>query len=280
MKYLKVFFVFILMSIFFNCARQYRYPKYENSNQIFIENTIEKLDIGKELDFSTLKKSKVILRSLETNQTLDYPLIAMIEDNLIRSLINNRFMVLERDENAVKDMIEESQSSKFSLLLQGDRGGGRYYMEGTGEKGSRIIEVKEESMPLLGTRLSSADYMISYRILECGLNYEEIESDKVHIKRNCLVRLSVRVQRTSTGEIKYADTFEAKNSDTIEKSFVDPLSSFHYAFFSHKYPVQGGPIKEGAKMVKPESETTASGGVVLLFLGIISGAVTTIFLLL
>jgi hypothetical protein len=279
MKYLKVFFVVILMSLFFNCARQYQYPKYENSNQIFIENTIKKLDIGKELDFSTLKKSKVILRSLETNQTLDYPLIAMIEDNLIRSLINNRFMVLERDENAVKDMIEESQNTRFSLLLQGDKGAGRYYMEGTSGKGSRIIELKEESMPLLETRLSSADYMISYRILECGLNYEELKDDKAHIKRNCLVRLSVRVQRTSTGEIKYADTFEAKNSDIIEKNFVDPLSSFHYAFFSHKYPLQRETIKEKAELVEPEVETTAGGGVVVLFLGIFAAGITTLILL-
>jgi len=280
MKYLEVFFVVIVMILFVSCAKQYQYPRYEDSNQIFIENTIKKLDIGKERDFSLLKNSKVILRSLETNQTLDYPLIAMIEDNLIRSLVKNRFNVLERDENAVKDMIEESQNVKFSLFLQGDKEAGRYYMEGTSDRGNKIIELKEESIPLLETRLSSADYMISYRILECGLNYEELKDDETHIKRNCLVRISVRVQRTSTGEIKYADTFEAKNSDIIEKSFVDPLSSFHYAFFSHKYPVQGGPIKEEAKMVEPEGETTSSGGGVLLFLGIISGTVTILLLLL
>ena len=280
MEYLRAFYLVVVMVLFVNCAKQYKYPKYENSNQIFVENAIRKLDIGKELDFNILKSSKIILRSLETNQTLDYPLIAMIEDNLIRSLVKNRFNVLERDEDAVKDMIEESQNAKFSLLLQGGKETGRYYMEGISERGSQIIELKEKSIPLLETRLSSADYMISYRILECGLNYEGIKDDETHIKRNCLVRISVRVQRTSTGEIKYADTFEAKNSDIIEKSFVDPLSSFHYAFFSHKYPIQGGPIKEEVKKVEPEGETTSSGGVVILFLGIFSAGITTLLLLL
>jgi hypothetical protein len=278
MKYLKVFLVAVLITLFVDCAKQYKYPKYEDSNQMFIENTIKKLDIGKEQDFSLLKNSKVILRSLETNQTLDYPLIAMIEDNLIRSLIKNKFQVLERDENAVKDMIEESQNSKFSLLLQGGKEAGRYYMEGTSKRGSQIIELKEESMPFLETRLSSADYMISYRVLECGLNYEEITNDNEKVKRNCLVRISIRVQRTSTGEIKYADTFEAKNSDIIEKSFVDPLSSFHYAFYSHKYPIQGETISEEAKVVEPKG--TAATSSVLWLLGTVSGTILTLLLLL
>jgi len=280
MKYLKVFLVGVLITLFIDCAKQYKYPKYEDSNQMFIENTIRKLDIGKELDFSILKSSKIVLRSLETNQTLDYPLIAMIEDNLIHSLVKNKFKVLERDENAVKDMIEESQNSKFSLLLQGGKEAGRYYMEGTSERGSQIIELKEESMPFLETRLSSADYMISYRVLECGLNYEEIKNDNEKVKRNCLVRISIRVQRTSTGEIKFVDTFEAKSSDIIEKNFVDPLSSFHYAFFSHKYPIQGKTIEEEAVVVEPEGKTTASGGVVVLILGIFSAGITTLLLLL
>ena len=49
--------------------------------------------------------------SIEKNATLDEPIIAMIEDQMIQSLVNSGFIVVERDEEAIQKLIREGKDN-------------------------------------------------------------------------------------------------------------------------------------------------------------------------
>ena len=82
------------------CAPQIQ-PSFENSNQRFIEKTISKLDIGKELEGKIDTTDRIALLSIESPDFMHKPIIAMIEDQVIASLIKKGYTLVERDSEAL-----------------------------------------------------------------------------------------------------------------------------------------------------------------------------------
>ena len=85
MKPLRILAVYFLFTV--GCAPPYIQPSFEDSNQYFLEKTIDQLDVGKELEGKISPKYNIALLSIEDNLTLDKPIVAMIEDQIISSLI-------------------------------------------------------------------------------------------------------------------------------------------------------------------------------------------------
>ena len=233
---LSVYFLFIV-----GCAPTYIQPSFEDSNQYFLEKTINQLDVGKELEGRISPKYNIALLSIEDNLTLDKPIVAMIEDQIISSLIEGGYTIVERDIDVIQNIIKEGDK-KYSLLFQKpsqDSGSGNI-IKGSLEPGINFIE----------TQLSAAGALISYRILEAGIVYREYPENKNSEIREAMVRLHIRVHKTWTGEIVHATNLSSSLSDTVRQEFVNQLASFHYSFFPYEYPLQEKVHYQGIKRIK------------------------------
>ena len=233
---LSVYFLFIV-----GCAPTYIQPSFEDSNQYFLEKTITQLDVGKELRGIISPKYNIALLSIENNLTLDKPIVAMIEDQIISSLIEGGYTIVERDTDVIQNIIKEG-NKKYSLTFQKppqDSGSGNI-VKGFLEPGINFIE----------TQLSAAGVLISYRILEAGIVYHEYPENKNSEIREAMVRLHIRVHKTWTGEIVHATNLSSSLSDTVRQEFVNQLASFHYSFFPYEYPLQEKVHYQGTKRIK------------------------------
>lgn len=193
-----------------------------DSNQVFIESTVGQIDIGKSIRGTIPAGSKVVLQSMEAQTTLDKPIIAIIEDQLIQSLVAEKFVPLERDENLISLLIEEGHNDKYSLAQK------KYFDPDSAQR---------NLFSLFKTKINAAAYIVSYRVLECGLIYRELAvSGK--IGREGIAKLHIRIQNTKTGEIVYANNLLGEKKDQVPKELVDPLARFHYTFYTNEYPLQ------------------------------------------
>lgn len=211
-------------------------PKFEDSNQLFIERTVDNLDLGNVMKKDIPSGSKVAIVSLEKETTLDKPIIALIKDQLIQSLLSSGFKVLERDQNAVENLIKENNHTNYSLLLNNGE------LLKSKDVKIEISEVDYKPLNTSQTNITSADYLINYRILECGIVYRDYDSELD--KREGLVRLHIRVQKTTNGEIVSAQNLDGKKEDKIKKELVTQLADFHYSYFPYEYPLQPKQRKE------------------------------------
>ena len=233
---LSVYFLFIV-----GCAPTYIQPSFEDSNQYFLEKTITQLDVGKELRGIISPKYNIALLSIENNLTLDKPIVAMIEDQIISSLIEGGYTIVERDTDVIQNIIKEGDK-KYSLIFQkaSQDGSSVNIIKGSLEPGINFIE----------TQLSAAGALISYRILEAGIVYHEYPKNKNSEIREAMVRLHIRVHKTWTGEIVHATNLSSSLSDTVRQEFVNQLASFHYSFFPYEYPLQEKVHYQGIKRIK------------------------------
>ena len=233
---LSVYFLFIV-----GCAPTYIQPSFEDSNQYFLEKTINQLDVGKELEGRISPKYNIALLSIEDNLTLDKPIVAMIEDQIISSLIEGGYTIVERDIDVIQNIIKEGDK-KYSLIFQkaSQDSSSVNIIKGSLEPGINFIE----------TQLSAAGALISYRILEAGIVYREYPENKNSEIREAMVRLHIRVHKTWTGEIVHATNLSSSLSDTVRQEFVNQLASFHYSFFPYEYPLQEKVHYQGIKRIK------------------------------
>ena len=209
----------LILAIFllFSCASREIPPTFEDSNQILISKTINKLNLGKILKSVIDSNSSVIFLPIENYQPKHKPIINMIEDQIISSLYEDKFIILERDHIAVKKMILEGKEN-YILSTQ------------------NIEENNGNNQ--LNTHLDTGEIAIFYRVLELGIKYFEYSEDKKFKKREALASLHIRIQDINSGKILYADNLTSKLSDLVNQEYVNILGSFHYTFFSYDYPNQ------------------------------------------
>jgi len=246
---MKIITITIILSLFaVGCAPQIQ-PSFENSNQRFIEKTISKLDIDKELKDKINTTDRIALLSIEPPYFQHKPIIAMIEDQVIASLIQKGYTLVERDAEAIQKMIREA-GEKYSLTFK-IPSENITYKELTGG-------APEPGINFLETKLISADIAIFYRILEVGIIYMEDPEDDEYVKREALISLHIRIQNIQTGEIIHATNLTSKSSDLVEEELVDRLASFHYTFFPYEYPIQKNMKDESIQEDSPQKNESES----------------------
>ena len=98
----------------------------------------------------------------------------------------------------------------------------------------------EEELKL--TEINSADYMLSYRVLECGVVYDEVANgtakDITKVERRARTRLHCRLTNTKTSEIISAGIVENEVTDIINKEDIDDLEQISYEYYHHTLPNQ------------------------------------------
>ena len=235
----------MLFMVFFGCT--VTKANFDQSNHVFFERTVDNLQLGKAITKEIPHGKRIAIRSLEQESTVDRPVIAILEDQMVQALLNAGYSVVERDDNALSHLFKESNSNKFNIPKN------KYaWLSG------KDLKVETQNIPegsdldFIQTNLVAADYILAYRIQECGIRYEKKENSTDTILRNGLVRLHVRVYDAKTSEVKYVGNITGTNEDEIEKSMMYLLANFHYTnFFPYDYPLQYGKVASRIEVSAP-----------------------------
>jgi hypothetical protein len=223
--------------VYLNCAPQIEFvPEFKDSNQMFVETTIKNVRIGGLVKKHVPAGSKVAVVSMETPSSVDLPIIAIIEDQLIFDVVNSGFVVLERDQHTVLNLFSENLNNGYTLVPS-------YPNQATNN-----VNMDD----LITTTLATAKYLVSYRVLECGIRTSPSKNINF-VVREGMVRLHVRIVDANTGKIIAMGTLTGNNNDQIKASFARTLANFHYTFYSHRYPVHNG--AEDSDPAEPEKRS-------------------------
>jgi hypothetical protein len=262
-------------------------------------------------------------RKLKTN--LDY----IIQDQFILNLSKAGYKVLERDEDMIiRLMPEQGASYKRNLLRRLPKDPSIVLMDAIDAEGLKYVDpVNIQEVEKISTkenqtlnlkvdrvnlpdiisfyremktdyaglekdvRMASADVMIAYRILECGIIYEpeqkkekmidpETGKQKVggkelwtlHFGREALARVYVRVMDAKTGEIRTATVLRKDNADTVTfqqgefesltafnlriRKYEEMLKAYHYTFYEHQLPSMKAALGEQETQISKGVDTT------------------------
>ena len=172
--------------------------------------------------------------------------------NLISSLINNNYRVVERDPDALSSLYRESSSNykrKNDISAINDQENNKQVEVNALGPGESVVNINVSNISegsnnpneenklndpslLLDTDLNSADYILSYRVIECGVVYREIDarqeglaipdfSELDNVERLARTRLHCRLTNAKTSEIIAAG-----------------LKKISYSYYHHTLPLQ------------------------------------------
>ena len=254
--FILTFLVFFISS----CSNTKNYITYDNTNPVKIEEATRGLSVN-EIVPSNLDGA-VAVRSIEldlSNQ-LDVGVVYMIEDHLIDNLIDNGNRVLERDPDALSNIYRESTSNYKKENPQFNIDSNSQNSETDTSDGVNVINVnlasdnmsdnnnsninQDTENELLDTELNAADYILSYRVLECGVIYTALDENTKSannlqkVKRSARSRLHCRLTNTKTSEIISAGIVENEVTDVVNMADVLDLEQISYQYYHHTLPNQ------------------------------------------
>jgi hypothetical protein len=274
--------VIVLLAILASgCAMTRSYPQFEDSNQVFLEETIAGLDLVRTLKHAVPGGSRVCLASMEVTTTGDFPVMAMIEDGIIAALRDNGYVVLERDDDMLRRLAAEGGDVGYRFLyLPSDQStvSVESRLSGVttglgvafGGYGSRELERvrggdRDEAL-VFDTDLGVAEYILSYRVLECGIVYRPGLSTRMK-KREGLTRLHVRITEVDSGEVLFAGNVQSVLEDEVPSKDAEELSDFHYSFFAPALPVVQSVPKGKRELTSTSKAREETVGKTLLAIG-------------
>lgn len=194
------------------CSVTKQYITFERTAAVAIEKSVQNIHIPEKIAPYINSADKIAFVSLEDATTGDDELTAVIEDAVLKQLVDNGVAVLDRD---------------FDLLLRGS-------LESTAQP-ERIV-LAESGAPLavsLPKDFAQADKLVAYRVKELGVTYQQDGKD---IVRKARAILTLRVIDCADNRIIYADTCEGHFQDTVGLAEMDTLEKLHYRNFSYRYP--------------------------------------------
>jgi hypothetical protein len=267
-------------------------PNVDEENAALIDKALSGLKIV-DLVAPVVKDSeKSIVVSMEDKISRgDSSFNYLVEDNLIGSLVSSGYKILERDENIiVREIPEGSQQYNRSLLRPIPTPPSIVLMDTIERNGLSAVMQNEkltladlqafynklnddyQSMVVSQNHMETADVLISYRLLELGVDdaVSKFHSQSPasagifgsgsistwQVKREALARLFVRVMDAKTGEIRAAKILEnsltsdmtivqdksESESDFTSRAnaFIAGLSKYHYSWYEQQLPNKNG----------------------------------------
>lgn len=202
---MKLLFILFLLS----CSSSTILINYNDSNFVFLSSTIEKLQFAEKINSIIPRNSKIILINMD-NSNEDHPVTAMIHDYLSKCFVTNNYQLLERDSDLIKQLAYERFSSTYQLFQEQSL------------KNFRKINI------------SSADYTVAYRILECGIFTSSI--DNSYANRESLVRLHIRIINSKSAKIIHIRNIASIQNDKVNKEILPFLENYNFTFYPATYP--------------------------------------------
>ena len=297
----KILITLISINLFIGCASKTSIIDFDKTNPVKIEESVKGLNIVDFVSGKITKSEPIILKSIEqpmfftgisngtkyniSTKALDWGTKYLIEDNLITSLLDNGFRVLERDPEVMESLFSES-GERYALLNFEEIYGFDKDNEDKSEKkgieisrdflnelikSKNVSDEKSESSRKyqLLTDLYSADKLLTYRVLECGIIYKNIDMDLINVQRLARTRLHCRLENAKTGEILSSGIIENEIKDIIPRDKIKEYEEMHYTFYNHSLPNMTGINKNKTPTIKSASSTPGVNlkGIVYLIAG-------------
>jgi len=232
-------------------------------------------NVGEELKKSPfiLKNMTYEIINLEAAESAqDDRLNALIKDVFTKAIIEKEGLVAERDDDVLAHILFESGARKFSGFLaykyspeewlekirpfyekpQISLSGGAIffpeyerYAKDIKITGTEIVEGEGKKIyyigkPITETILESSilnpDYIIAYRIYECGVRFYPERSDEEEIVREARTHVFVEIINAQKGIVVWASYLTSQVKDKIPINFVDALKESGYVFFGYTHP--------------------------------------------
>ena len=229
---------------------------------------------------------------MEDSKTFDYSLLATLEDEIIKEFVVSGYKVLERDYDMIYRLFSEEstnykhinrvKNAQYSSSAYARSAGSTInspYLQGYGVNKSVGVssssELKNYDQEYQST-LKSADKIVSYRVIESGIVYDEDEREAEvgHIEREARTILEVRLIDAKTSEILKALTLDGKANDFIPLEDRHALENFSYRYYSHTLPkTHGNPVTPTfkTKKIKPLPWILGGLGSIILIATVSSG---------
>ncbi len=283
-----LYYLIIACVIFSSCGVSTEIISYEKTNASLINQSIQNLDIVNELDAHINKEDKIAIVGMEDYNTSDYSLLVTLEDEIIKDFVSKGYNVLERDNDMVFRMFAEEEKKYKHLNRVKSRGaynsgaisGSASSIYGIGS-GSSVYYSKSSAGELknydqvYNSNLSTADKLLSYRVIECGVVFDRESKDAGmnEVQREARTILEARLIDAKTSKIITALTLDGKESDFVDEIALKDLEDFSYKYYSHTYPKQyGNPVKK----TFVSDVKKGRGG---LFIGTLVGTLTLVLIL-
>ena len=221
-------YIILLVLFVSSCAVHQPRITYENTNASLVQQSIKNLKTVEKLKSKITKNDKIVVVGMEDEKTGDYSLLATLEDIIIKQFVTDGYKVLERDDDMIYRLISESLKNY------------QHVDKATLNSSKSISNVSD--VP----ELSSADKIISYRVIESGIIYDYAEKNaKIgEVEREARTILEVRLMDAKTSEILSAITLDGKANDFVKQEDIEALKKLSYNYYSHTLPKQNGTKNE------------------------------------
>ena len=196
---------------------------------------------------------KYIVMSSEEADANDKALNALIEDAVISALANGGFPVYERDKDVLLRMAYQEGSDKMNSFTlpqaeNKDEKLGADLPKYDVNYGKKVQIVTAKANETFGAQnIETADFIITYRVLEAGVRYlkNEFKDDDglTQVKRKALVKLGVRLVEAKTGKIVRGETLSGMEEDLAPKRHLKYIEKSGYSFFPYSLPLQNSESK-------------------------------------
>ena len=234
---------------------------WEDSNPSLIEKSIPTEEVAYLMDSLLTDRDRLVVLSQEMSRSTDNNLTVAIENQLVQSLVVNDVFVLERDDDILLRLMGESapeftyltknKSSYSGVAASGSSGGSK--LVGEEFVGSSYAHSSAGAMTsgvenwarAVQTQLPSATKLLTYRVVECGIQRGvksregELDEDKL-ITRMAMTVLDLKLVDASTGQIVFADRIAGNAQSEGLKGDFDRRKDPRYRFYSHGNPLQNG----------------------------------------
>ena len=231
---------------------------WEDSNANLIEESIPSEEITTLMDSLLTDADRLVVLSEELPKTTDGNRISGIETQLIQSLVQNKVTVLERDDDLLLRLMGES-TTEFTYLTKN-----KSFYSGVAASGSIRLAVglraafgSSYSASSAGamtsgvehwkraepTELSTATKLLTYRVIECGIqrglkSQEGGWSESSLFSRDAMTVLDIKLIDAKTGQILHADRISGASRSEALKGEFDRRRDPSYRFYSHGKPLQ------------------------------------------
>ncbi len=292
----RVIILLIVIPLLIGCAVSKYQVKFEDSNAYLIKKSIDNINIVDSLETEIKKSDNIAIVSLERLRTDNSSINTIIEDVLLKKLLDNGYSVLERDDDLLYRLRSESDSSTYSYYLYNKEvelasSAGvesavvghpsimypYYNVQGAalGVSGSNYYRISNFDKHKYKTNLITADKLIGYRVIESGIIYEEdksVLSDS--LRRNARTILLVRTEDAKTGKILDMKYVEGLVTDKISKKHIDKVEDYHYTHYHLGYPnIYGNYPQKIITGEKKAGKSDKGNKTMLIILGVVVGGV-------
>lgn len=297
-------FVFALFTCFLlaSCYTPRSGVSWEKSNASLINKSIKNLNALDAVKQQLDKTEKLIIVGSEDVSTGDYSLLSNIEDELIKEFVSEGYNILERDLDLLYRMFSE-EDENYSHLIRikkaeyatsnsnsssGVFGSKNSTNLNNGYNSSAYIQGSSSSYQnsnsgkitnydqVFKTGLSSADKILSYRVIESGVVYDmdEKKLKPGEVEREARTILEAKLIDAKTSKVLKVFTLDGNANDFIPVAEAENYKHFSYKYYSHTLPkTHGNPpfntVKEKAKG-KPLPWILGSIGFIV-FIALIAG---------